>query len=1760
MKKNYLLLLSVWGRGSAERVKAVRIFFLVLILSSISFSGYSQVIVTPANNTTICAQTAVGGGAPACTTLGVIALTETATTDFVIGNDQLTLVPPPGWVFCTAPLPTLAKTGGDITVPIIPPGGLTATSLLITFTATAQISLDQITITGLQVQPASTSAPAGSIRASLPGTVGITGVTGATDFGDLAIIPAPITSITMVHSICKGDTITLTDATPGGVWTSSNTSVAIVANGNVDVVGKGVGSANITYTVAGCYQLYKITVLAAPSPIAGVPSTVCAWFDRFYVHATNAADSPGVYSTGSMGITVTPVPSIYVPTFYTGTGYVRVNQPGQDTIKFTLVSTGCTVYDIFTVNPLPTPILGNDTVCEGSTTLLSDAFGGGAWTSSNTNISINSGSGLVTGIKAGTSTVFYTLPSGCKLDTVVYVNPIPAAIAGSPFACFGSTTVLSDATPGGTWSSSNTNVVTVTPSGGYGIVKGILSGGVATISYTLSTGCYVTLDVTVNPVPLPITASSTEECQGDSSIVLTDPSGGGNWVSVNPAIGTVDNFTGSVYGVSGGVDTVEYAFATGCNAMITVTIDPLPSPITGPDSLCQGQVIKLTDATPSSRMPTAWTSSNTTIATVDPTGDVYGVPTGGGGPVTITYTLPTGCFVTYSITVNPLPGPIMGPNVLCVGSSITLSDATPGGLWYSSNTSSAIIDSVSGVVNGIAFGSSAITYRLITGGCFNVPFFTVTVTPKPSIITGPTTVCVGQFIILSDSVGGGTWTSSNTLVSTVVPYTFTTGKVTGISTTPGYDTIFYSVGGTAGCTVYQLDTVLNLGPITGGLLCVGDSTLFTDPVGPGVWSSSNTAIAFADSTTGNIYGVAAGTATISYSLASGCVAQIPVTVNPKAAITASDTVMCVGQSVVLCNTVPGGTWSDDNTAIAIPGVPFGASCDTFYGIANGTTIVAYTLPSGCKSLLPITVNPNPPPFGPDSVCQGSLVTIIETSVDTGTWSNKFPSLDTFTATTGFTVTIRGVAPGLDTITFTLATGCYAKDTLRIFPASPIVGDSFICVGDTSHLTNATTGGTWSSSNTAVGSIDPTSGLFTGITAGTTTIVYTTTHGCPAMVTMTVNPLPGAITGTDSVCVGAMVTFSDTPPGGTWGSSLPGIGSIGSSSGIVTGIAAGTTTITYTITATGCKATTVVTVNPIPSPIAPSPADVCLNFTILMTDPSIGGVWSNANTIISHIGTSGLDTGIAPGVDTIFYTFPITGCYVYQPLTVHAPPVDTVTQSPGGTICVGGSDTLMATGAGTGPGSGYTWIPAYGLSATTGSPVIASPTITTTYTVFGKTTFGCLDTDKITVVVDTLLNHLKITGWDSICAGDSTVLIATGNDGTRFAWNPITGLHETVADTVTASPAVTTTYEATAIDRIGCKDSVAITITVLPPPILSVIGEPNTFPIVLCRGTPLQLIARGAWSYVWTPNLFLSCDSCANPVATDTFNMVYELTGYSQFGCVDSIPVRVSVLDTNYNIVGNDTAICFRTKGRLFAFSHSVTGNLDQPTYLWSPPDGLSDPTSPDPFVSPGSTTTYTLVITENACFKDTDYVKVSVEPYPVINLTPHSETINAGTSVQLIAEVLNTPVKSYIWSPTTGISCDTCFNPIAVPPGGSITYTITVTSIYGCTTYDTVTFISGCNSGQVFIPNTFTPNGDGVNDRFFVSAIGLKTIVFLRVYNRWGQLVFEGDNMTPNNSAQGWDGTFKGQVLEPDVFIYEVSAICELGAPFTYKGDISIVR
>src|SRR6185436_16469401 len=158
-------------------------------------------------------------------------------------------------------------------------------------------------------------------------------------------------------------------------------------------------------------------------------------------------------------------------------------------------------------------------------------------------------------------------------------------------------------------------------------------------------------------------------------------------------------------------------------------------------------------------------------------------------------------------------------------------------------------------------------------------------------------------------------------------------------------------------------------------------------------------------------------------------------------------------------------------------------------------------------------------------------------------------------------------------------------------------------------------------------IDATTGVATGIVAGTTTITYTIGTGCMTSSVLTVNPLPANVTGPMQVCAGLTTTLSDATPGGAWSSGSPSLATV-SAGGVVTGVSAGAATISYTLP-TGCTKTAIVTVNPLPAPITGT-MTVCENATTTLSDASAGGVWSTAGANASVSAGTGVVTGNIAG--------------------------------------------------------------------------------------------------------------------------------------------------------------------------------------------------------------------------------------------------------------------------------------------------------------------------------------------------------------------------------------------------------------------------------------------------------------------------------------------------------------------------------------------------
>ncbi len=281
------------------------------------------------------------------------------------------------------------------------------------------------------------------------------------------------------------------------------------------------------------------------------------------------------------------------------------------------------------------------------------------------------------------------------------------------------------------------------------------------------------------------------------------------------------------------------------------------TPITGPHTVCLGSSTYLADSLSPGGV---WTSSNIAIATVgSSTGIVNGVS---AGVCDITYTTGSG-YATITMTVSPSPTAISGPGTVCVGSSITLTDATPGGTW--SGGSHETVGASTGVVTGVSGGWDYIYYTL-PGGCS--AYTTVTVGASPAgVITGPSVVCVGSTITLHDSLGlGGTWSSGTTSIATVT----SGGVVLGVSA--GTVVISYTTTGSCG-TSYATRTITvggttSPGTISGPTTVVAGSTITLSETASGTWSSGTTSVATI-SGGGVVTGVSAGTTVISYAVA-GC--------------------------------------------------------------------------------------------------------------------------------------------------------------------------------------------------------------------------------------------------------------------------------------------------------------------------------------------------------------------------------------------------------------------------------------------------------------------------------------------------------------------------------------------------------------------------------------------------------------------------------------------------------------------------------------------------------------------------------------------------------------------------------------------------------------------------------------------------------------------------------------------------------------------------
>ena len=498
------------------------------------------------------------------------------------------------------------------------------------------------------------------------------------------------------------------------------------------------------------------------------------------------------------------------------------------------------------------------------------------------------------------------------------------------------------------------------------------------------------------------------------------------------------------------------------------------------------------------------------------------------------------------------------------------------------------------------------------------------------------------------------------------------------------------------------------------------------------------------------------------------------------------------------------------------------------------------------------------------------------------------------------------------------------------------------------------------------------------------------------------------------------------------------------------------------------------------------------------------------------------------------------------ITVNAQPVLTVSAPP--PICRNDSATVTVSGAAT-----YSWSPGTGLSSTTGSSVNASPAVTTTYTITG-TTNGCSATKTVTVTVNPRPGDFQANSPIDYCQGapasQLSIIPFPGNTLTWYTNPGLTGGMPT-APTPSTSVAGTTNYYVTQTNTFGCTGNAAIiSVRVNPVP-----EAKFSMPASVCLPGGVALFNNqstiqdnSALSFQWNFGDGTPVSANGTHVYAAAGSYPVTLTTTTAFGCSSDTMQLFNAFFTKPIIdfdVSDDT-LCQGTQSMFADLSNY--SNSPVRTRVWNFGDGSAPSSIPNPVKTYTRAGTFdvTLTVTNEAgCTADTTK-EVIVYLQPVIDAGP-SFVVALGTVVQFRATA-NSPRLAFSWSPANDFA-----NPDTLRPSlralRNQTYILTATGQANCTATDSITVKI---LKPVKVPNAFSPNNDGINDKWIIADLSDYPGATVEVYNRYGQVVFYSAGY-----GQPWDGNYKGKPL-PFAVYYYVITLKNGFVPLT--GSITIVK
>ena len=1277
-------------------------------------------------------------------------------------------------------------------------------------------------------------------------------------------------------------------------------------------------------------------------------------------------------------------------------------------------------------------------------------------------------------------------------------------------------------------------------------------------------GCSTTTAVdsikTIQPTPtVSSITGNTTICEGTSTTLSVSASGGTGALTYYWTNGS--NQTSITVNTGGGY-YVTVQDKNGCyaNTNITVTMNPYPNlngfPV-GCYDMCYKDTLRVIGGMASyqwylngSPIPAPKGTSQNMVVTADGTYKLVAITN-------------AGCVDTshgVDITTKPLPKVSAGPDgTICQtgGEVDSLKGSTDGVSFYWTPTTALQNPTTLTPIASPTSNTDYILHAKAANGCKNRDTVTVLVSctaPKITALGG--SVCSAGCVDVSASgAGGGTqpysyaWSSGQTGLGphSVCP-TVTTSYTVTITDAAGYtgtDTAQVIVG--AGVTSFAASVgVIKCKGVKTGTLAVNPS----GGTGPYdyLWSNGGT--------TSTINGLAAANYTVTITDAKGCTRDTILSlIEPDTIVPATFSVaaVCGNSNGSISVSATGGTglysysWS-----------PAGGTAQTASNVPSGNYSVVVSDANACSVSTAAVVANDPGTLAVSTAATAAICGNSNGSVSVSATGGTAAFTYLWAPNGGTGATAANIGPGTYTVTVTDANGCITSSSGTVVNdpgtlAATMTSTNVTCNGQANGTATITASG---GNNVYTYGWLPSGGTGVSATAlspGSYTIAVTDGNNCQLSSVVTITqplPLSALANGNSPLCPGGTGTASITAAGGTSGYTynwMPG----GATAQTVNSLSTGIYTVMLT-DANNCTVTSSASIS-IPSPIVlvASPVDgTCGNST-----GSVGLAPSGGTAGYSYLWTPSGGTGqTANGLPANTYTVVLTdanGCTESTTAIVGNSPPVTVTLSVSSDVsCSGGADgSLLATsGGGTAP-LNYSWSAA-GISGTTGTGLKAG-----VYSVTINDSKGCTALSSATISEPGPVT-LAAPAVGVICIGQNSTLMASASGGTAaytYVWMPgaLTGSN------VSVSPTTTTIYSVAVSDAKGCTTTMqSVTVTVNPP--LQVDAGIDKDICLGSSGTATAVASGGnsVYTYSWMPTNTNGATLNVNPIVSTTYT-VMVMDGCGTPSTSDVVIMNVNPLPVpefhSDTTEGCAPSVCI-------TFGNSTPGMVTN--CFWNFGDGnTSTNCNPTHCYSQAGTYNLRLSVTDDkgcvAAITKSSYIIVHPKPTAAFLTDPNWTTILTPT----ISFTDKSSTDAVKWSWNFGDvlnSSSNLQNPkYTYPDTGIYTVQQIVSTAYGCvdTANGEVTILGDYT---FYVPNAFSPNGDGRNEKFFPQGFMIDPECFkMMIFDRWGSMIYQTTDL-----AMGWDGRANGgkSVAQQDVYVWKIETCDFRKTRHYYLGHVTLIR